>query len=461
MALASESKQQRVLLFTISLVAAIGGFLFGYDTGVISSAILFIHTEYSLSQFDESLIIAIVALGAMGGALLGGRLADTYGRKKIVLLSSICFIISALILALAPNVSMIVIGRLLVGISIGVASATAPIYIAELAPRSIRGMLVTMNQLAITIGILASYIFGLALSETQDWRFMFGFAAIPAALQLIIMAFFPESPRFLALNGKGEEAKQILKRFRASEQDAELEYDHIMRSHSVQQVAWKELFKTSAKFALIAGVGLTVIQQVTGINTIIYFAPTIFKLAGYAENRTAILATAIVGSVNVLMTFVAIYLLDRIGRKPLLITGLGGMVAALFLLGMGFFFPTSEATGYLTLCAMVAYIAFFAYSLGPIAWLINSEIYPLRVRGRANGIATCANWITNFLVTFTFLPLISLIGKSGTFWLYGIVGIFGLWFIIKLVPETKNKSLEKIEDFFTSRHSLNDRNEID
>lgn len=446
--MARESKKQIFLLFIISLTAAIGGFLFGYDTGVISAAILFIKAEYQLSSWSESLIVAIVSLGAMFGALSGGRLSDTFGRKKIVLFSSILFIISAVGLSLSPDVIWIICGRFVVGFAIGVSSATAPLYIAELAPRSIRGMLVTMNQLCITIGILASYLLGLALSEMHGWRLMFGFAAIPAAIQLIIMSFFPESPRWLAINHKQDKAKEILYRFRGTRDDADLEFTHLLKTRSFSETTWKEIFKSSAKMALLAGVGLTVIQQVTGINTIIYFAPTIFKFAGFEQDRAAILATSLVGTVNVLFTFVAIYLLDRIGRKPLLITGLAGMVLSLFILGFGFLLPNSPLTGWISLVAMMFYIAFFAYSLGPIGWLVNSEIYPLKVRGRAMGLATCANWISNFLITMTFLYLIQWFGKTGTFWLYGIIGLFGIWFIIRVIPETKGRSLESIEDFF-------------
>jgi len=456
--MARESKKQILLLFVISLTAAIGGFLFGYDTGVISAAILFIKQEYSLTNWSESLIVAIVSLGAMFGALCGGPLSDKFGRKKVVILSSFFFIISAIGLAFSPNVLWIICGRFVVGFAIGVSSATAPLYIAELAPRSIRGMLVTMNQLCITIGILASYLIGLALAEIQGWRLMFGLAAIPAALQLIIMLFFPESPRWLAINGGQDKAKEILYKFRGTRDDAELEFNHLLKTRSFTEVSWTEIFKSTAKIALFAGVGLTVIQQVTGINTIIYFAPTIFKFAGFEQDKAAILATSIVGCVNVLFTFVAIYLLDKIGRKPLLITGLAGMVIALFVLGFGFLLPRSQLTGWLALISMMFYIAFFAYSLGPIGWLINSEIYPLKVRGRAMGIATCANWIANFLVTVTFLSLIQWFGKTGTFWLYGIIGLFGIWFIIRVIPETKGRSLESIEDFFAKYSKVSSRN---
>ncbi len=446
--MARESRTQVTFLILMSLTAAIGGFLFGYDTGVISSAILFIQSEYTLSSTTESLIVSIVALGAMTGALVAGPLSDALGRKKIVLSSSLIFILSALGLSLAPSVYWIIVGRFIVGFAIGVSSTTAPLYIAELSPRSMRGMLVTMNQLSITVGILASYLIGLVLSDVQGWRLMFGVAALPAAFQFLIMLFFPESPRWLAMNNQQELAKEVLYRFRGTRDDADLEFQHLLKTKSFTEASWREIFKSTARMALLAGIGLTIIQQVTGINTIIYFAPTIFKFAGFSQDRAAILAASLVGVVNVLFTFVALYLLDKVGRKPLLVTGLTGMVISLFSLGFGFLLPQSPLTGWISLVAMMFYIAFFAYSLGPIAWLINAEIYPLRVRGRAMGVATCMNWIANFAVTMTFLYLVNGLGKTGTFWLYGIIGLFGIWFILRVVPETKGRSLESIEDFF-------------
>ncbi|MCH9614875.1 MAG: putative metabolite transport protein CsbC [Chlamydiia bacterium] len=448
--MAKETHWQKFLLILISVVAAIGGFLFGYDTGVISGAILFIKQEYAVSPLQESWIVSIVSLGAMAGALLAGPINDRFGRKKVVIVSSILFILSALALAWSPTVSWIIIGRLIVGIAIGVTSATAPVYIAELSPRSMRGALVSLNQLCITIGILIAYLAGYAFASVSGWREMFAVAAIPAAIQLICMIFFPESPRYLVTHGKTEKAQKILERFRGSPEDARLECEHIVRVDEEEgKLPGRAVFSKAVRPALIAGVGLTVIQQVTGINTIIYFAPTIFKFAGFASNKSAIFASLFVGIVNVLMTFLAIYLLDRWGRKPLLLLGLSGMVVSLGFLGGGFLFPAQDAiVGWVTLIAMLAYIACFAFSLGPIGWLINSEIYPLKIRGRAMGIATCANWIANFAVTLTFLLLINNIGKSFTFWLYGLIGLFGIYFIIKMIPETKFKSLEEIEEFF-------------
>lgn len=444
-----ESLKQRIILAIISSVAAIGGLLFGYDTGVISGAILYIKEEYVLSTFQEELIISMVSLGAIFGAISAGPLSDRVGRKKIVLSSSLIFIISAIGLSLAGSINGIIGWRFIVGLAIGISSTTAPLYIAELSPRHIRGGLVTINQLFITIGILGSYLIGFLFVESQSWRIMFVLAGIPAAFQFFIMAFFPESPRYLIHNGLTDRAFNILKKLRATQEHAQLEIAHIQKMKHTHNPRWSTLVSKKVRPALIAGIGVTIIQQITGINTIIYYAPTIFTFAGISSDKAALLATTWVGIANVLMTFVAIYLLDKVGRKPLLYFGLGGMSMSLIILGIGFDQTVSqELIGIMTIICLFVYISSFACSLGAIGWLLNSEIYPLFIRGKAMGVAICTNWTSNFIVTTTFLNLIHALGKAGTFWLYGAIGLVGLLFIWHRVPETKGKSLEEIEDFW-------------
>ncbi len=451
--MALESTRQKITLGFVCGIAAIAGLLFGYDTGVISSAILFIRKEYALTTNQESLIVAIVSVGAILGALGGGPLSDRFGRKRIILISSLLFILSSIGLAWSPSVSWLIIGRFVVGVAIGISSATAPLYISELAPRSFRGALVTLNQLFITIGILVAYIAGLFLAQSQGWRTMFLLAAIPAFIQFMVMMYFPESPRWLVFKNRMHEAKDILNYYRGSPEDVDLEIAHIQKHADKHMGTWADLFRDKARASVIAGVGLTCIQQATGINTVIYFAPTIFQFAGLKSDVAAISATFWVGLINVLATFIAIYLIDRVGRKPLLIVGLSGMIISLFVLGFGFFPPApsqelENLVGWVSLISLMFYVACFAFSLGPNGWLINSEIYALNIRGRAMGLATCANWATNFLITYSFLSFIQVIGKSGTFWLYAVLGVFGLWFIVQKIPETKGKSLEEIEDFW-------------
>lgn len=451
-----ESKSRALLLIVMSFIVALSGLLFGYDTGVISSAILYIKSDYALTLIEEELIIGILSLGALIGAIFGGPSADRFGRKKVILISSLIFIGSAAGLALSTGANTLIIYRFIVGLAIGVSSSVAPMYIAELSPRSMRGGLVTLNQLSITIGILLAFITGVLFANEQSWRWMFGLACFPAILQFIVMLFFPESPRWLLGNGQEEKGLKILKGLRGNDGDAQLEADHILSRSSQDDSSWRELFRNRYRGALAAGIGITIIQQLTGINIVIYYAPTIFQFAGFASAKAAVTATMWVGVVNVVMTFVAIALIDKIGRKPLIICGLSGMTIALLVLGVGFEWAkagdnSSEIMGWIAVISTMVFVASFAFSLGPGGWLINSEVYPLKVRGKANGVATSANWATNFIVTGSFLSIVNLLGRSGAFWLFAIIGILGIIYIINFIPETKGRSLEEIEDYWNRR----------
>mgnify|MGYP001413960331 CR=1 FL=1 len=446
----NETAKQKWILTLICLTAAIGGLLFGYDTGSISTSILLIKKELLLTTSEQELAIAMVPLGGILGAFFGGLLSDRKGRKKTILAASVIFIVGTFCFSFSDSIYEIIICRFVIGIAAGIYLAIVPLYIAELAPAHMRGALVSINQFAITIGLLASYLVGDLFIKSNDWRMIFILATIPAAFQFIVMLFFPESPSWLVNHGKSKEALLILSRYRESK-EAELELleiqKHKEKKGQVKQSHLKEFLGKPLRPILIAGIGITIIQQITGINAILYYAPTIFQFAGFASNQSAILATTLLGSVNVLMTFLSIFLLDRVGRKPLLIIGLSGMILSLLVLGIGF--NSHDAIiGKISMISLLVYIAFFAISLGPIAWVLNSEIYPLHIRGSAIGLATCMNWFFNFLITVTFLDLTRALEKSGTFWLYAFIGILGLLFIIKKIPETKNKSLEEIEDYW-------------
>lgn len=439
-----------LFVYICACFAAIGGFLFGYDTGVIAGAILFIRKEFTLGPGAEELIIGIISIGAVLGALASGPLSDRFGRKKIVLASALLFIASSIQLALSYDVTSLVIGRTIVGFAIGIASTTVPIYIAELAPREHRGTLVTTMQLAITIGILAAFCAGALFASHENWRMMFLVGAIPAAIQFIGMLFLPESPRWLIKSKQLKLANTVLLSVRDRSSDVKKEIDHIKKNIKAEHSTWRELLEPAARRALLIGVGVTVIQQITGINCVLYYAPTIFQYSGFSSTTTAMLATTGVGLINVFMTFIAIWLLDRSGRRPLLLVGLGGMIFSLFLLGLGFLLPDEfgASVGLLTAFSLMLFVGFFAFSLGPVGWLLNSEIYPLKLRGRAMSLAVFSNWLANFIVTTSFLSLVKTLGSTYTFWLYGLIGVIGWLFIYMKVPETKGKSLEEIQDFW-------------
>ncbi len=442
-------------VYVAAAFSALGGLLFGYDTGVISGAILFIRQDFALSDFAVEVVVSAVLLGAVIGAALGGDLADHLGRRKVIILAAVIFALSAIGTASVPAVSWLILGRILVGIAIGMASITAPLYISEVAPAKVRGSLVSLNQLAITIGIVVSYLVDYSLSDIQGWRYMLGLAAIPAAILGIGMLPLPDTPRWLVNHGEIDNARVVLKRIRGKE-DVEKELDEIRTGLKKQAAGRAELMNPLVKPALIIGVVLAIFQQVTGINTVIYYAPTIFQFAGLVSASSAIFATVGVGIVNVIMTVVAISLLDRIGRRPLLMVGLAGMVFSLGLLGLAFFLPSlGGLLGDLAVVGLMLYVGAFALGLGPVFWLLISEIYPLKVRGLAMSIASEANWGSNLLVALTFLTLVQAIGTPGAFWFYALVGI-GAWIFVYLsVPETKGRTLEEIEEHWRAgKHPL-------
>jgi sugar porter (SP) family MFS transporter len=429
----------------VSWISALAGLLFGYDTGVISGAILFVQKEFVLTTVQEEVVVAAVLLGCVAGAMFGGKLADKFGRRSTLMQVAILFVIGAIGTAVAPNATWLAIGRVVVGVAIGVASFTAPLYISEVSPPHVRGRLVSLNQLMITIGIVVSYLADYALAGASAWRWMFALAAIPAIVLFIGLLFLPESPRWLMSRSLGDQARALLGKIRESG-DVEAEISEIAASLNQQEGSWRELLSASLRPALIVGIGLAVFQQFTGINTVIYYAPTIFQFAGIHSASAAILATFGVGVVNVLLTIVALRLLDRAGRRPLLLYGLVGMVISLGVLGFAFLTPSlSDVVAWVAVISLAVYVACFAIGLGPVFWLMIAEIYPLKIRGRAMGVATVANWGSNLLVALTFLSLLHVLGRAWTFWLYGIVGVLAWLFVYWLVPETKGRTLEEIE----------------
>ena len=434
-------------------IAGLGGLLFGYDTGIIASALLFIRTDLSLDSFEQGVVVAAVPIGAAFGALAAGPMADKYGRRIIIIVSAFVFIAGALGSAASDSFAVLTISRVVIGVAIGFASAVAPVYISEMAPPDIRGRLVTMFQLAVTIGILVAYFVGLAFESSGDWRWMLGLGAVPALLLAGGMIKMPQSPRWLVMSGQDYKARATLQQIRSGgEHEIDVEIAEIESQVGQEPGHWSELRTPMMRAALTVGVGLAILQQVTGINTVIYYAPTIVEYTGINSSSSAILASIAVGIVNVGMTVVAIRLLDRAGRRPLLLYGVAGMSLSLFTLGLAFQIgDQTTITSVIAIGSLMLFVASFAISLGPIFWLLNSEIYPLRTRSKAAGLGTFANWIFNFIVSLTFLLLIDALGQSGAFWLYAGVGVFTFFFCLKLVPETKGKRLEEIEAEFNRR----------
>lgn len=435
-----------MVIVLVSAIAALAGLLFGFDTGIISGALLFIEKDFALTTIMKELIVSSVLIGAMVGSIASGHLTDVLGRKRIMLVIALIFTLGTGIATAANSVPIILLGRLLIGFAIGIGSYTAPLYIAELAPQHLRGGLVTFNQLAITIGIMSSYFINYIFTDTHySWRLMFGFGLIPALMLGVGMFFLPESPRWLVKQGRRKEARLVLQKIR-KQTEVESEINEIQNSLVMETSRFSDIFSPWIRPVLLLGIMLGFLQQVTGINTIIYYAPTIFKLAGFHDTATSILATAGIGVVNVLSTIVAVFLLDKVGRRKLLLTGLVGMGLSLSILSFGFSVgASSEWLQYLAVVSTFSYVICFAFSLGAILWLMVSEIFPLEVRGAAMGVAVFSCWFWNFAVSFTFLSLLNYLGASKTFFLYALMCLLGWIFCYYKTPETKDVSLEKIE----------------
>jgi sugar porter (SP) family MFS transporter len=433
-------------VYVAAAISAMGGLLFGYDTGIISGALLFIADDFALSDNLQQAVVGALLLGAVLGALGGGPLSDRLGRRRSILVAAVVFALGSVASALAPGTAVLIISRFLLGIAIGFAAMVVPVYIAEISPSRSRGLLVSLNQFLITVGILLSYGVSYLLADAAAWRWMLGLGLVPAVVLLVGMAFLPESPRWLIGQSRRDEARSILERT----EDPDADVDEKIREIEGQERAeagtgYRELFTPRLRPALTVGVGTAVVNQLVGVNAIIYYAPTILSDAGF-EDSSAILATVGIGVVNVLLTLVALTTIDRVGRRPLLLIGTSGVTLSLFVLGGVYLLPEqSGIASYILVGGLLVYIASFAASLGICIWLLNSEVYPLEVRGKGSAAGGITHWVLDLIISSTVLTLINTITATGTFWLYGAFGIIGILFFYRLVPETKGRSLEEIE----------------
>jgi MFS transporter, SP family, arabinose:H+ symporter len=436
----------------VSIVAAVGGLLFGYDTAVISGAIQFLQLKFSLNNFMVGWTVSSLIVGAAIGTGFAGKISDRFGRKKALILAAILFSIGSILSALVNNFSLFVIFRMIGGLGIGISSVQSPLYIAEIAPARVRGRLVSLNQLAVVTGIFAVYFLNLGIANrgslawniSTGWRWMLGFGVIPGLLFFMLLLLVPESPRWLQLKGRDEEAFQILTKVLGKE-EAKKELEKIKPTCEKGCSSVNQIFKPGLRKALMIGVVLAVLQQVTGINAIMYYAPEIFKQAGAAQN-SSLVETVLVGIINLIFTVVSLWLVDKLGRKVLLLIGTSIMTISLAVIG--FAFRTGSAGSWVLLFILL-YVAAFAISMGPIVWLVIAEIFPNRVRGVASSIASVALWMADFLVSQNFPVMLNTIGSALTFWIFGILSAFTFFFTLKIVPETKGKSLEEIETIWS------------
>jgi MFS transporter, SP family, galactose:H+ symporter len=467
-----QVRQDKKLVVVIATIAATGGLLFGFDTGVISGAIPFFQKAFGIADNWIEIITTAGLVGAVIGAMFSGRIADIVGRKKVILAAAIIFIVGAVWSGASTGPLMLVFARLFLGIAIGVSSFSVPLYIAEISPTKTRGTMVSMFQLLITIGIMVSYLSDSAFAVPDGdpafnacWRPMFYVGVIPALIMFIGMIFLPETPRWLISKGYEDKCRDVLQKV----EDPRLVEEVISRMKSdieadkANKVKWNEVFKKWLRVPLIIAVGIMFVQQFTGINTIIYYSPKIFLMSGFADAQAAVWASVSVGVVNVVFTILSLFMIDKLGRRKLYFIGVSGLVVALIAMGTCFALQSTlgDSIKWVTIGLIWVYIAFFAISLGPLGWLIISEVFPLSVRGIGSSIGALSNWLFNGIVAFTFFKLVkglTLHGSSitlkgedlgnpaGAFYLYALVGIISLVWGYFFIPETKNVTLEKIEE---------------
>ncbi|MDN3588498.1 sugar porter family MFS transporter [Pedobacter aquatilis] len=459
-------KGSRYYLYLVCLVAALGGFLFGFDTAVISGTISLVTRDFGLDAVGEGWFVSCALLGCIIGVIVSGKLSDTFGRKIVMILSALLFLVSAVGCMYADSFASLIIFRLIGGLGIGVASMVSPLYISEFAPSRLRGMMVSLYQLALTIGIVSAYFTNAylanqaanfvvegdrnAIFSDEVWRSMLGLGAVPAFIFLSALFAVPESPRWLLTKGKKEKAKSILTKIDGAVA-AEKEIDaFISTGNKQEQDSLKILFKPIYRKALWIGLLLPFLSQVCGINAVIYYGPRILEQAGFTLNN-ALGGQVTIGLVNVVFTFVAIFTVDRWGRKPLLFVGVGGAVISLIIIGI--LFQLGVTSGLWILIFILAFIACFAFSFGPVCWVIIGEIFPNSIRGKAMSLATLSLWVANFLVGQLTPLMLQELGSSGTFWIFALCCSPALYLTWKLIPETKGRSLEDIENHWKKSYT--------
>jgi sugar porter (SP) family MFS transporter len=442
----SQPYVNQAFIRRVSFIAGLGGILYGFDMGVIAAALIFVRDSFHLSTVMQEVLVIAVLVGVMIGALVGGAVADRIGRRKTLVWGAILFIAGSILAPLSPNVYVLFVARAMLGVAVGFTSVTAPVYVSELAPPQSRGTLIGLYQFALTTGIALADLVGYWFAGPQGWRLMFAFGLLPALLFLFMVLTVPESPRWLYAQNKLTEANTVLASY-TDEVGARMLLEDIRVSLLTKmERRWSALWSPAVRGSLFIAVGFMLLTPATGINAVLYYGPQIFSLAGISSDKNAIFSTLLVAITNVLATVIALVLVDRLGRKPLLYAGIGGMTGALFVLAICFHSQAAlgKSLGIIATVCLMSFIACYAFSIGPIAWILVSEVFPLRLRGRGVAAATLSFGTSNFLVSLTFLSLIKAVGNSLTFVIFGAFCILTLVFVRFVIPETAGRELESI-----------------
>lgn len=446
-----RKKEKNIFVICIAAFVSVGGILYGYDMGVISGALLFIKDTIPLSDTEVGFIVGAVLGGGLLGTLLAGPVSDRFGRRFLILLSSIIFIMGVISILLAKHFVMLFMARLFLGVGVGIISVAVPLYVAEIVPSENRGKYVTFFQLLLTFGIVFAYFIDLLFTPSGNWRAMFAILFIPSLILFCGVFVLPETPRWLIANNKLEKAKNILRRIHRNDFAAEEDYQAIQQSlKEFRKERWSELFSHKFLLPSFIAVAIAIFNQLTGINSFLQYAPLILKNAGINSNVVSMLGSAGIGMLNFLFTLIAITLIDTLGRRPLLLIGVAGVIASEIFLGcINYYMPNSSSGGVLSLIGLLFFIMFFAIGPGVVVWLAISELFPTQIRGKGMAICLFFNSLASTLLATFFLPLVKWLGMGETYWLFSFFSLGYFFTVLFFLPETKARSLEEIQHYFT------------